>query len=112
MFCSRFVISALLSLLAFQVLASDAPTTVANQVNLSVVRYDDHFLVECSPKDDNTASRNDWKIVCNEMAAPQIAKLVAEGTVAPVAGAVFDLTSDLVSSSTGQALSKNIPLSQ
>ena len=112
MFSSRLVLPALLCFLAFQAVASDAPTTVTNQVNLSVVRYDDHFLVECSPKDKDTSARNDWKSICNEMAEPQIGKLVADGIISSVAGPVFDLSTDLVSNDSGQVLSKNIPLSK
>ena len=109
---SRLVLPALLCFLVFQAAASDATTTVTNQVNLSVVRYDDHFLVQCSPKDKDTSARNDWKSVCNVMAEPQISKLVADGMIASVAGPVFDLSNDLVSSDSGQTLSKNIPLSK
>ena len=112
MSASRIFVSTLLSCFAFQAAASDVKTTVVNQVNLSVVRYDDHYLVECSPKDDGTSQRNDWKAICNEMAAPQINTLVAEGKIAPVTGPVFDLAKDIVTSDavTGQALSKKIPL--
>lgn len=109
---SRVVISALLCTSAFQVAASDAPTMVNNQVNLSVMLYDDHFLIECGPKDMNTSSRNDWKSICNEMAAPQASKLVAESKIAPLSGPVFDFANDLVTSDAGQTLSKKLPLSK
>jgi len=109
---SRLVLLALLCFLAFQAAASDATKTVTNQVNLSVVRYDDHFLVECGPKDNDTSARNDWKSICNQMAEPQISKLAADGIIASVAGPIFDLSNDLVSSGSGQTLSKNIPLSK
>ena len=109
---SRFVISALLCTSAFQVVASDTPAVVNNQVNLTVMLYDDHYLVECNPKDKDTSARNDWKAICNEMAAPQVSKLVSEGKIASVSGPVFDLANDLVPSNAGQALSKKIPLSK
>lgn len=108
----RLVLPALLCILAYQAAASESTTTVVNQVNLLVVRYDDHFLIECSPKNNETSARNGWKSICNEMAEPQISKLVADGIVASTAGPVFDLSNDLVSSDSGQTLSKIIPLSK
>lgn len=110
MFSSRLSLPALLCFFAFQAAATDATTSVTNNVNLSVIRYDYHFLVECSPKDKDTSARNDWKSICNKVAEPQISKLVSDGMIAFVASPVFDLSTDLISSDSAQTLFQNIPL--
>ena len=53
--------------------------TLDSQVNLVVIRSENHISIQCSPTNTDTSTRPQWKPICNEMAAPQISKLVADG---------------------------------
>ena len=76
-----------------------------NKVNLTVTSYGDHIQLDCNPVSLDTAERNDWKAICNQMAAVQVQKLATAGTIAPVKGSVFDLS---VPESTGPSLTRSI----
>jgi hypothetical protein len=95
------------SLAAFQANAADREPLQNNQVKLSVVRYEDHVQFDCVPRNADTASRNDWRSICNEMAAPQISKLVHAGIVTPVKQPIFDSISGAA-----KMLSRSVPLSR
>ncbi len=77
-----------------------------NQVNLTVVKHDGHIQFNCVPANADTASRSNWKAICNRLAAKQASQLANSGMIAPVEGSVFD------SSTSGDALSRHVPLSQ
>lgn len=85
-------IASLFACLAVQAAtASDSAPLQTNQVKLSVVGYDDHVQIECTPQGAETASRGDWRAICNEMAVPQVSRLVADGVIVAIDGPVFDL---------------------
>jgi hypothetical protein len=103
----RFIAASLfLALASFQ--SAAAERVQEDKVNLTVVKYDDHVQIECNPVTIDTAMHSDWKAICNETAAPQVRKLVAAGTIAPVKGPVFDLSASR--SASGTTLSKSIAL--
>ena len=105
------VLSSLLILVPLVGLAVQKANTITrdNQVNLTVMRYADHVSIQCSPANPDTSSRTQWKAICNEMAIPQINKLVADGVIKPISGPVYDAAT--IGAATTQ-LSKTIPLSQ
>ena len=109
---ARYVV--LLSLLALAPLVGLAVQKVGtitrdNQVNLTVIRFEDHISIQCSPANSDTSTRTQWKAICNEMAGPQISKLVADGAIKPIGGPVYDAAT--VEAATTQ-LSRDIPSSQ
>ena len=60
--------------------------TLDTQVNLNVIRFEDHISIQCSPATSDTASRTQWKAICNEMATPHINQLVVDGAIKPISG--------------------------
>lgn len=80
-----------------------------SQVNLTVIRFEDHIAIQCSPANTDTSTRPQWKTICNEMAVPQISKLVAVGAITPIIGPVYDAAT--MEAATTQ-LSRSIPWSQ
>ena len=104
---SRFIaISLFATALASNSAAANEQPVQDNQVELSVVKYDDRIQFDCIPANAGTPSRRDWKDICNRMAAAQASKLAASGTIAPLDGPVFNIDSP------GDALSKSVSLSQ
>ena len=79
-----------------------------NHVTLTVTRYDDHMTIDCVPVTAETSNHQSWKTICNELADPQVSKLVADGTITSFTGPVFDLSAGKESTN---KLSTNIPLS-
>ncbi len=77
-----------------------------NQVNLTVVKYADHVQFNCEPANSDTATRSDWKDICNKKAASQASQLAKSAVIAPLDGDVFDPTV------AGDTLSRRVPLSQ
>ena len=55
--------------------------TEDSQNTLTVIRFEDHISIQCNPASSETSSRTEWKAICNEMAIPQINKLVADGAI-------------------------------
>jgi hypothetical protein len=100
-------VSLFATLVSFQSMAAEPAQD--NQVKLTLVKYDDHIQVECIPSNKDTSTRQDWKAICNDMAAAQVQKLAAAGTIAPDARPVFDLSA--TNATAGQMLSKSIALS-
>ena len=98
------------TLVSFQVAAEEKQSVQENQIKLTVIKYDDHIKVECSPASTDTASRKDWKAICNEKASPQIQQLVAAGTINSLSGPVFDLTPE--NDTDDKLLSRHISLSK
>ena len=91
MHVSRLLLPTLFAMLVpFQ--SSAAEPMQNNQVKLTVVKFDDRVQFQCNPISLATAMRNDWKTICNDMAAAQAGKLMADGTIAAVKGPVFDVT--------------------
>jgi hypothetical protein len=104
---SRFIAISLFAIaLASNSAKANEESLQDNQVKLSVVKYDDHIQFDCTPANADTSSRSDWKDICNKMAAAQASKLAASGTIATLAGPVFDI------GSSGDALSRSVSLSQ
>jgi len=105
------IVSSLLIIVPLVSLAIQKANTIArdNQVNLTVMRFEDHISIRCSPANSDTSSRTQWRAICNEMAIPQIDKLVADGAIKPISGPAYDAAT--MAAATTQ-LSRTIPLSQ
>jgi hypothetical protein len=105
------ILSSLLILAPLAGLAVQKFNTVArdSQVHLTVVRFEDHISVQCSPDNPETSAQEHWKVICNEMAISQVNKLAADGAIEPIGGSVYDAAA--MKSATTQ-LSRTIPLSQ
>ena len=104
-----FLVESSLFLAFGSFVAVAAEPTLDNKVNLTVTSYGDHIQFDCNPVSLDSAERNDWKVICNQMAAVQAQKLAAAGTIAPVKGSVFDLSAP---ESTGPLLSKSIAMAK
>lgn len=79
-----------------------------NQVNLKVARFDNRVEVECRPANADTSTRQEWKSICNNMAAPQVQELVAKGVIEAQQGPVYDSAAIAASVAT---LTRVVPLS-
>ena len=104
----NIVLASALILGPYQVAIAGTPSTQNNRVNLTVTRFDDHISIQCKPANSDTASRTQWKAICNEMAVPQVNKLVAEGAIKSISGPVYDEAT--IAAATTQLL-RIIPLS-
>ncbi len=84
------LLSSILTIAPCAELVAGSPEAQNNQVNLKITRVGDHIKIECSPINADTSSRQDWKSLCNEMAAPQVGELVASGMIESQEGSVYD----------------------
>ena len=107
----NLVLSSLLVLIPLVGLAVQKVNTATRdaQVNLTVTRFEDHISIQCTPANSETSSQPHWKAICNEMAIPQVSKLVADGMIKPIDGPVYDAAN--IAAATTQ-LSRAFPLSQ
>ena len=90
MFKQAILLCSLLTIAPCVELVAGSPEAQYNQVNLTVTRFDDHIKIECSPSNADTSTRQEWKSLCNEMAAPQVLELVANGLIESQEGPVYD----------------------
>jgi hypothetical protein len=107
----NFVLLSLLILVPVVSFAVKKFNTVTedSQITLTVIRFEDHISIQCSPAGSDTSSHTHWKAICNEMANPQINKLVADGAIKPINGPVYDTATTAAATT---QLSREIPLSQ